>query len=303
MTISPRMYRTALEWGMGFAAAGAWKFMPGVGGVVCLALLLLFLAAYLYQRYAARPTRWDPILAPLADNLPVHRAFTQAARSKRLVRERELVAAAVERSGAALELADEALRDDKALVLRAIANTPQAFVFASDRLKKDREVVLEAVRRSGALVRDVNDALRDDDEVARAALRSDPQNLRFLSDRLRGDKDFVVNGVAHLYPRLQQLATLPLADAAFFLGFYTDRVPHKLALRQFFPGLDEATLETAESRAAAFRQAVPRISSQYVSQRSAATHHETITALKTEFPEFGEEVYQQAISAEVSAKR
>jgi hypothetical protein len=303
MQISPRFYRTTLEWLMAFAAAGAWKLMPGPSGVACLVLFLLFLGAYVYDRYARRPSRWDTILAPLADAPHVHRAFKRAALWKRRVSDRELVVAAVERSGAALELADDTLRDDKALVLRAISSTPHAFRFASARLRGDREVVLEAVRRSGALVQGVSAQLQDDDEVARAALRSDPQSLRFLSDRLRSDKEVVVNSAAQVYPRLQQLSALPLADAAFFLEFYTDRVPHKLALRQFFPKVEPAGLERAESRAVAFMQAVPRFASDYVNNRNAVSYQDTVTAMKAQFPEFGEEVYQQAISAEVSRTR
>jgi hypothetical protein len=303
MQISPRFYRTALEWLMAFAAAGAWKLMPGPSGVACLVLFLVFLGAYVYQRYATRPSRWDTILAPLADAPDVHRAFRRAALWKGRVSERALVAAAVERSGGALELADERLRDDKALVLRAIAQTPFAFPFASARLRGDKEVVLEAVRRSGTLVQSVSAEFRDDDEVARAALRSDPQSLRFLSDRLRSDQDLVVNTAAHVYPRLQKLGGLPLADAAFFLEFYTDRVPHKLALRQFFPNVEPASLARAESRALAFIQALPRLASDYVNDRNAVSYQDTVAAMKAQFPEFGDEVYQQAISAEVSRDR
>lgn len=297
------MYRITLEWLMGFAAVGAWKLMPEPSGVACLALLLFLVGAYVYQRYAARPTRWDPILEPLSGQPHVHRAFRHAARSKRPVHDRALVAAAVERCGSALELAHASFRDDKTLVLRAVASAPQVFSLASPRLKQDREVALEAVRRSGALLEEAGDALQDDEEIARAALRSEPQNLRFVSDRLRSDKAFVVNGVAHLYPRLQQLPAMSLDDAAFFLAFYTDRVPHKLSLRQFFPDADAAKIERAESRAAAFIAEVPGLSAEYASRRNAATHQATLTALKTRFPEFGEEVYQQAIAAAVSGGR
>ena len=303
MQLSPRIYRTALEWLMGFAAVGAWTLMPRPVGIACLVLFLLSLAAYVYQRYVTRPSRWDAILAPLSADPRVHRAFIQAARWKRRVSERELVAAAVQRSGAALELADEALQDDKALVLRAIAETPDAFRFASARLRNERDVVLEAVRRSGTLVQDVSPTLKDDDEIGGAAVRSDPQNLRFVSDRLRADKAFVVENVAQLYPRLTQLAALPLADAAFFLTFYTDRVPHKLSVGQFFPAAEPAAVEHAVSRAAAFVHAVPRLTSEYVNKRSTATHQDAMAAMKSEFPEFGEEVYQQAISAEHSRSR
>jgi hypothetical protein len=163
--------------------------------------------------------------------------------------------------------------------------------------------VLEAVRRAGALVQSVSDQYKDDEEIAAAALRDDPQNLRFLSDRLRSDKDFVVNAVGTVYPRLKQLAALPLPDAAFFLAFYTDRVPHKLALRQFFPALDTAAIDDAESQATAFMRAVPAIASNYVDKRSAAAHQGTMAALKSQFPGFGDEVYQQAISAQVAANR
>jgi hypothetical protein len=298
------MYRIVLEWLMAFLAAGAWKFTPGAAGVTMLAAFVICLAAYVYLlKYGMRPSRWDAILAPLADEPRLYRTFKRAARWKRRVSDRQAVAAAVPRCGACLELADEALQDDKALVLAAIAHTPYAFRFASERLRNDRQVVLEAVKRAGALVQDLAEQLKDDDEIATAALRDDPQNLRFLSDRLRSDKDFVVNGVGIVYPRLKQLAALPLPDAAFFLAFYTDRVPHKLALRQFFPALDPAAIDNAESQASAFMRAVPRIASDYVDKRSASTHQGTMTALKTQFPGFGDEVYQQAISAQVAANR
>lgn len=298
------MCRITLEWAMGFAAVGVWKLMPGAGGIASLVLLLACLAAYFYlQRYVLRPSRWDALLAPLTHDPLAHKTFMRAGRGSRRVSNRKLVAAALPRCGACLELSDDSLRDDKALVLAAIANFPRAFRFASPRLKNDRDVALAAVKGAGEIVKELSDMLRDDDEIGSAALRADPQNLRFLSDRLRGDKDFVVNGVANLYPRLQQLGTLPLADAAFFLEFYTDRVPHKLALRQFFPSVEAASVERAEAEARRFRSAVPGIASEYVRNRNPATHQETLAALKSRFPEFGEEVYQQAVSAELVRSR
>ena len=304
MTLSPRMYRIVLEWLMAFLAAGAWKFTPGAAGVTMLVAFVICLAAYAYLlKYGMRPSRWDATLAPLADEPRLYRAFRRAARWKRRVSDRNVLAAALPRCGDCLELADEALQDDKALVLAAVANAPHALRFASERLRNDRQVVLEAVKRSGAVLQNLPEQLRDDDEIAAAALRDNPQNLRFISDRLRSDKDFVVNGVGTVYPRLKQLGALPLPDAAFFLAFYTDRVPHKLSLRQFFPGLDGAAIDDAEARASAFMRAVPQIASQYVDKRSAATHQGTVTALKSQFPGFGDEVYQQAISAQVAAAR
>ena len=50
-------------------------------------------------------------------------------------------------SGSLLDFADDMFKNDKEIVLSAIANNPEALEFASDNLKCDRDVVYASVSK------------------------------------------------------------------------------------------------------------------------------------------------------------
>ena len=125
--------------------------------------------------------------------------------------------------GLNLEYTAEDIRDDRAIVLVAVAQNGEALQFASPRLKGDREfaltlirestrrnsgfefrwlspplrgdreVVLAAVTSSGQNLQDVSVSMKDDEEVVRTATRQWGPAFQFASERLRGKKTFVLS--------------------------------------------------------------------------------------------------------------
>ena len=58
---------------------------------------------------------------------------------------KDIVFIAVAKNGLALCDADESLKNDQVLVLKAIGNNYEAFFYADDSLKKDKDFVLKAI--------------------------------------------------------------------------------------------------------------------------------------------------------------
>ena len=94
-----------------------------------------------------------------------------------------------------LELASKDLRDDKEVVLTAVARKGYALQFASDDLKNDKNVVLTAVAESGYALRYASTGLKSDKDVVLTAVAQDGYALQLASDELRGDKDTVCKAV------------------------------------------------------------------------------------------------------------
>jgi len=103
--------------------------------------------------------------------------------------DREFVLEAVARchSGAALFQATPAFRDDEELVLAAVAQNPSALKFASERLRRDRAFLLRAMRRNGYVLQFVPERFRQDRELVAAAVGSRGPALRFAPRELQGD--------------------------------------------------------------------------------------------------------------------
>jgi len=72
-------------------------------------------------------------------------------------------------------------QDDKAIVLAAIEQNPNALRFTT--LIDDRDVVLMAVRSNGKLLEFASEELRRDHEVVLAAMCSNPRARRFAIDK------------------------------------------------------------------------------------------------------------------------
>eukprot|EP00971_Amphidinium_carterae_P009031 178370-Amphidinium_carterae.1 len=83
---------------------------------------------------------------------------------------RESVLEAVRQSWHALEReVDAAWRSDREVVLAAVQHNGTALEFAAEALKGDRDVVLAAVQADGYALQYATEALRADPEVLRAA--------------------------------------------------------------------------------------------------------------------------------------
>ncbi|CAE7365281.1 CPK26 [Symbiodinium natans] len=92
--------------------------------------------------------------------------------SEELRGDREIVLAAVESCGWALEFASSLLRTDPSVVLRAVRSDALALEFASEALRRDSGIVLEAVSRNGWALCFASEELRRSREIVMAAVAS-----------------------------------------------------------------------------------------------------------------------------------
>ena len=110
-----------------------------------------------------------------------------------------------------LGYAPEETRNDRALVLHAVARNGICLGFASEARRAERMVVLAAVRACGEALAVVGDALCGDHAIARCAVVSSPLALRFVSPRLQDDASIVRTAVA-IDGRAIQYASFRLQD-------------------------------------------------------------------------------------------
>lgn len=108
---------------------------------------------------------------------------------------RQLVHLAVQRDPEALEFAAEVLRADQELVLAAMEQDAMAFRFADEALRANRDLALMAVERNGELLEFVAGGLQADRELVLAAVQENGSALRFAVEDLRGDRDVVLAAV------------------------------------------------------------------------------------------------------------
>ena len=130
--------------------------------------------------------------------------------------DKEVVMAAVQNGGSALEFASDSLKDDKEVVMAAVKESSFAFQYASDelktdldviatglknylhldklpdKLKADKEVVFAFVATAGENLSDVKDeTLRDDKDIVKAAVRNDSSAYEYASERLKADPEII----------------------------------------------------------------------------------------------------------------
>jgi hypothetical protein len=91
--------------------------------------------------------------------------------SKRLKNDPDIVLAAVQDHGIALQYASELLKGDEKIALAAIKNRGDALLFASERLKDDYELVLTAVETSICVLEYASERLQKDPVLKAAAHR------------------------------------------------------------------------------------------------------------------------------------
>eukprot|EP00747_Dinoflagellata_sp_TGD_P030073 gnl/TRDRNA2_/TRDRNA2_134382_c0_seq1.p1 gnl/TRDRNA2_/TRDRNA2_134382_c0~~gnl/TRDRNA2_/TRDRNA2_134382_c0_seq1.p1 ORF type:complete len:521 (+),score=86.63 gnl/TRDRNA2_/TRDRNA2_134382_c0_seq1:126-1688(+) len=110
-------------------------------------------------------------------------------------RDKEVVLAAVTRSGTELSYAAIELRSNREVVLAAVWQDGKALCYASEELQADREVVLAAVQSHGQALWYAAAELRHDREVAVAAVHADGLALELLPPELCGDRAIVLTAV------------------------------------------------------------------------------------------------------------
>jgi len=107
----------------------------------------------------------------------------------------DLVLTALEADGCALEFAAEELQADRELVLFAVEQDGSALEFAAQELKNDRTIVLVAVRENGRALRFAEQRLRADRGVVLAAVKQNPSALEFAAEQARADRKVVLRAV------------------------------------------------------------------------------------------------------------
>mmetsp|Transcript_137931 Transcript_137931/g.384672 ORF Transcript_137931/g.384672 Transcript_137931/m.384672 type:complete len:728 (+) Transcript_137931:117-2300(+) len=114
--------------------------------------------------------------------------------SDALKADRALVLRAVHYSGDILEAASDSLRGDRDFVLEAIlAGDGSALKGASDQLRRDRALVLSAAGLGrGAALQGAAESLRGDERFALEVLARDPVAYKYISDELLRSIDFAI---------------------------------------------------------------------------------------------------------------
>jgi hypothetical protein len=88
---------------------------------------------------------------------------------------------------AGIFLLDEGLEGDREVVLAAVQLDGSALEYASAELQADREVVLAAVQQIGSALRSASAELQANREVVLAAVQQNGDALRYASAELRAD--------------------------------------------------------------------------------------------------------------------
>jgi hypothetical protein len=100
---------------------------------------------------------------------------------------------------AALKLASDDLRGEKAIVLQVLAQNGAALKWASTELQADKEVALVAVRTHVSALKYATYAVRNDRTVVLEATRNDYRSFQFATEICRGDADLVLEALYNDY--------------------------------------------------------------------------------------------------------
>jgi hypothetical protein len=120
----------------------------------------------------------------------------------KLQNDKEVVLAAVNQCGWALEHASAELRNDKEVVLAAVNQNGWALRYASQELQNDKEVVLAAVTKHGSALENASEELQNNKEVCLVAVWQNKQSyedlnesmhIRLIRDRLTATKLSILN--------------------------------------------------------------------------------------------------------------
>ena len=138
--------------------------------------------------------------------------------SEELRNDKDIVLAAVARNGGMLQFASPELQKDKAIVSTAVVQNACALQYACEDMKSNREIVLTAVKVDGQVLQYANLELQNDKEVVLAAVQQNGLALEFASPRLQKNEEIVLtatkqNGSALEYvsPEFQYDKSIVLA--------------------------------------------------------------------------------------------
>jgi len=148
----------------------------------------------------------------------------------RFADDKEVVLEAVKNEGRALELASDALRSDREIVLAAVATDgwTSALQYASDAVRADRDIVLAALATHGDALQYASDALRADRDIVLAAVAKDGDALQYASDALRADREIVLAVVAEGGDALKYASDALRADREIIMAAIQRNAPGAL---------------------------------------------------------------------------
>jgi len=103
----------------------------------------------------------------------------------------------VKKDGSNLQYASDALKDDNAIVMTALANAPFAYKYVSPRLKDDKDILTYVLEknRDGSLIVYASDRLRSNKELGLLALQKNSFAFKYLYHSLKNDKDIVLTAL------------------------------------------------------------------------------------------------------------
>ena len=103
--------------------------------------------------------------------------------------DRDIVLAAVQQNGIALERAAEPLKADRGIVLAAVQQNGVALRYAAEPLKADRGIVLVAVQQEGTALEYAAKPLKADKDIVLAAVLQEGLALQYAAKLLKADRD------------------------------------------------------------------------------------------------------------------
>eukprot|EP00977_Amphora_coffeiformis_P027845 scaffold34650_cov219-Amphora_coffeaeformis.AAC.4 len=108
----------------------------------------------------------------------------------------EIVSAAIQQTGLALQYASPRWKDDPEMVKEAVTRNGLALEYATPRLQRDPDLLLVATRHWPFLFgRYAPLSLKDDQTFVLKAVQINGEVLQYVSDRLQNDRSFVIRAV------------------------------------------------------------------------------------------------------------
>jgi hypothetical protein len=95
-------------------------------------------------------------------------------------------------NGWLISFIDDKLKQDKAIVKKAIEKDPCAIFYAHESFKEDRSIAIELVKKEGSVLKYLH-SFKDDKEIVLLAVKNDFTNFAFksASDRLKQDEEVI----------------------------------------------------------------------------------------------------------------
>lgn len=132
--------------------------------------------------------------------------------AQELIADRDVVLAAVQHSGDALQFASDGLRGSREIVLAAVQKKGSAIRWALPELRSDPGMGLAAVRQNGNALQFCDNNLKADRRVVLAAVQQHGTALRWAKKDLRGDHEVIELASRTFFWTKRELAELEEAE-------------------------------------------------------------------------------------------